>query len=156
MRGEHMRGEHMRGEHMTRVRLVARTPRRRRGITLFEAVAALTIVAVTAVTALGTAGAELRTAERARRAIESEALLAERVALLALLTERELQRLPDTIAGGSFGEPFAEYAYTARSAPSTQYAGLYELQLTVSWPDGARTVNTAQFRRPAVLSGNAR
>ena len=43
-------------------------PRARNGISLFEAVAALAIVGVTAVSALSAVGGEMRTASRARRA----------------------------------------------------------------------------------------
>jgi len=42
----------------------------RRGVTLLEAVAAIAIVGMTSVAALEAAGGEMRTAERARRAIE--------------------------------------------------------------------------------------
>jgi type II secretory pathway pseudopilin PulG len=131
--------------------------RARRGVSLFEAVAALAIVAVTTISALSTVGAELRAADRARRALEVEALLAERVSVLALLTERDLQRLPDSIADGRFPAPLDAYRWTTTSAPSTAYAGLYDVQVTLHWTDGARgdaatSVSTAQYRRPPLAT----
>lgn len=122
--------------------------RARRGISLFESIAALAIVGVTSISTLSVVGAELRTAERARRALEVEALLAERVGMLQLLTDRDLQRLPDTIADGRFPEPLDEYAWTTSSSPSILYPGLYDVELAVTWPSGRTVVRTAQYRRP--------
>ncbi len=122
--------------------------RARRGISLFESITALAIVGVTSISALSVVGAELRTAERARRALEVEALLAERVGMLPLLTDRDLQRLPDTIAEGRFPEPLEEYAWTTSSSPSILYSGLYDVELAVTWPGGRTVVRTAQYRRP--------
>lgn len=122
--------------------------RARRGITLFEAIASLAIVAVTTISALSTVGAEMRTAERARRAIEVEALVSERVHLLNLATDRELQSLPDTIAEGQFEAPLDEYSWSTTSSPNTRYPGLYDVTVTLSWRGGSSTVHTAQYRRP--------
>ncbi|MGE5731089.1 MAG: type II secretion system protein, partial [Gemmatimonas sp.] len=60
----------------------------RRGITLLEAVVAIAIVGMTSVAALEAAGGEMRTAERARRAIEVEALASSRLEFMDLLTDR--------------------------------------------------------------------
>ena len=128
----------------------------RRGVSLFEAIAALAIVSVTTISALSVVGAELRTAEKARRALEVEALLAERVGMLPLLTDRDLQRLPDTIAAGDFAEPLAAYSWTTTSVPSISYPGLYELELSVVWATGQTTVNTAQYRRPPLATQRRR
>src|SRR5471030_3123136 len=70
----------------------------RKGITLFESVAALTIVGLVAVSALEAVGAEMRTAERARRALEVEALATQRLDGMDLLTDQELQAIPDSVA----------------------------------------------------------
>ncbi len=122
--------------------------RARRGISLFEAIASLAIVAVTTISALATVGAEMRTSERARRAIEVEALLSERVNLLNLATDRELQSLPDSIAEGQFDAPLDGYTWTTESAPHAIYPGLYDVTITLRWMDGSSTVHTAQYRRP--------
>lgn len=130
--------------------------RARRGISLFEAIAALAIVAVTSVSALAAVGAEMRTAEKARRAIEVEALLAERVDYLSIMTDRELQSLPDTVANGRFEAPFEEYEWTTETAPSAMYPGLYDVDITLSWPGGSHRVTSAVYRRPALATQRGR
>ncbi len=130
--------------------------RARRGVSLFEAVAALSIVAVTSIAALRTVGAELRAADRARRAVETEALLNERLSFLELLTDRDLQSLPDTVADGQFAAPLEQYRWTTTSAPSTAYAGLYDVQVTVSWGTGEASVSTAVYRRPPLATRGGR
>jgi hypothetical protein len=130
--------------------------RRRDGVTLFEAVAALSIVAVTSIAALRTVGSELHTAERAQRAVETEALIAERLAFLDLLTDRDLQSLPDTVASGTFDAPLDHYRWSMESAPSTAYAGLYDVVLTIAWKEGETSVRTAVYRRPPLATRGGR
>ena len=74
---------------------------RNMGITLFETVVALTIVSMTAIGALEAVGAELRTAERSRRAIEAEALMNTRLDFLNLMIDQQPQALPDSVKKGS-------------------------------------------------------
>jgi hypothetical protein len=47
-------------------------------VTLFEAVAAVTIIGMTSIGALAAVGAGFRTAERAKRALDAEALATSR------------------------------------------------------------------------------
>jgi type II secretory pathway pseudopilin PulG len=130
--------------------------RARRGITLFEAVVGIAIVALTAVSALAAAGAEMRTAERARRALVVEALATERHAFLALMSDRELLNLPDSVAEGQFEYPFEEYAWATTSAPNSDYAGLYDIRVTITWGDGngaeSYTASSSQYRSPPVVT----
>ena len=58
---------------------------------------AIAIVGITSVSALEAVGGDMRTAEKARRAIEAEALATSRLDFMELLTDRELQALPDTV-----------------------------------------------------------
>lgn len=130
--------------------------RNRRGISLFEAVFALAIVGVTAVGALAAVGAEMRTAERARRLLEVEALATERLTFLYLLTDRDLLNLPDTVAQGQFEAPLDHYKWTTTSTPNETYPGLYDIKVSITWPDGDRpgsfTASAAQYRRPLVTT----
>ncbi|MBK7596062.1 MAG: type II secretion system protein [Gemmatimonadetes bacterium] len=126
--------------------------RNNRGVTLFETVAAMTLVAITAVSAMAAVGAELRTAEKARHTLEAEALATTRLDQLALLTDRELLSLPDTIAQGDFEAPLADYSWETTSAASNAQAGVYDVVVTVSWPTGRYTITSALYRRPAVPS----
>lgn len=130
--------------------------RARRGISLFEAIAALAIVAVTSVSAVAAVGAELRTAEKARRALETDALMTERIDFLSIMTDRELQSLPDTVASGRFDPPFEEYEWTTESSPSALYPGLYDVQLVLQWPGGSHRVTSAVYRRPPLATQRGR
>lgn len=130
--------------------------RARPGISLFEAVTALAIVAVTAIAALSSVAAEMRTADYARRALVAEALATERQVFLNLLADRDLLNLPDSVASGQFEWPFDTYLWSTTSNPHAEYAGLYDINVTVSWVDGRNvgsySVSSAQYRRPAIVS----
>src|SRR6476469_2465649 len=107
--------------------------RARKGITLFESVAALTIVGLVAISALEAVGAEMRTAERARRALAVEALATQRLDAMDLLAEQELQAIRDSVASGTFDEPRDEYKWETTSAPVAEQPGVYDVSLTISW-----------------------
>jgi prepilin-type N-terminal cleavage/methylation domain-containing protein len=97
--------------------------RYRRGISLLEAVVAIAIVGITSVSALEAVGGDMRTAERARRAIVVEALAGSRLEFMDLLTDRELQALPDSVESGKFPAPLDEYSWKTTSAPVSDQAG---------------------------------
>ena len=122
------------------------------GISLFETVAALAIVSIVAISALEAVAGELRTAERARRAIETEALAAARLDFLNLLTDQELQALPDSVKKGQFDPPLDEYGWETAAAPITGQAGVYDITLQITWPKNHYTVHSAQYRRPPVTT----
>jgi type II secretory pathway pseudopilin PulG len=130
--------------------------RDRRGISLFEAVAALAIVGMTAVSALAAVGSEMRVAERARRALEVEALATQRLDFMTLMNDSELQNLPDSVAKGRFDPPLDQYRWTATSAPVSAQAGLYDVQLKVDWPDGSYALRTHFYRRPPLATASQR
>jgi type II secretory pathway pseudopilin PulG len=122
--------------------------RARRGITLFEAVAALAIIGLTSMSALAAVGAEMKTAERARRALEVEALATQRLDFLALMTDRDLQDLPDSVSKGQFDKPLDGYKWTTTATPRTDPGGVYDVLVTVTWPDGSYALHSALYRRP--------
>lgn len=124
----------------------------RRGVTLFEAVVALAIVSLTAVSALAAVGAELRTAERSRRAIEAEALLNIRLDYLNLMTDQELLSIPDSVKKGQFDAPMNGYGWATASQPITGQSGVYDVAVSITWPGNAYTVHTAQYRRPVTTT----
>jgi type II secretory pathway pseudopilin PulG len=129
----------------------------RRGISLFEAVAAVAIVGVTSVSALSAVGGEMRTAHRARRALEVEALATARLwDSMSLLNDRELVSLPDSVAKGKFDAPLDEYRWEATSGAVADQAGVYDVRVTIAWADGAYTLRTYFYRRPRLASANAR
>jgi type II secretory pathway pseudopilin PulG len=131
-------------------------PRARRGITLFESVAALTIVGVVAISALEAVGAEMRTAERARRALEVEALATQRLDGMDLLTDQELQAIPDSVAEGTFDAPLDEYEWTTTSAPVADQPGVYAVTVEITWESGSYALNTQMYRRPRQILRSGR
>ena len=126
--------------------------RNRNGITLFETVVALAIVSITAISALEAVAAQLRTAERARRALETEVLANARLDFLNLLTDQELQALPDSVKKGTFDPPLNEYAWETSATAVTGQAGVYDITLTITWPKNRYLVHSAQYRRPPVTT----
>jgi type II secretory pathway pseudopilin PulG len=124
----------------------------RRAFTLFEAVAAVTIVGLTAVSALAAVGAEMRTAERSRRAIEVEALATQRLDFMTLVSDAGLRTLPDSVANGRFDPPLDGYKWQTTSAPVSTQQGVYDVRITVSWKNGAYTLRTYLYRRPPLAT----
>jgi len=126
--------------------------RRRAGISLLEAVAAIAIVGLTAVSALESVGGNMRTAEKAKRATEAEALATSRLDFMELLNDRELQALPDTVEKGTFPAPLHEYTWKTTSAPVSDQAGVYDIRITIEWPTGSYMVRTYAYRRPPLVT----
>lgn len=124
----------------------------RAGISLFEAVVAIAIVGMTAISALESVGSGERAAEKARRAIEAEALAASRLEFLDLMTDRELQTLPDSVESGRFASPLDEYSWKTTSSPVEDQAGVYDVRITVAWPTGSYSVATYVYRQPPIMT----
>ena len=128
------------------MRSVFESPVSNRGFSLLEAVVALAIVGVASVGALAAFGAELRTADRGRRALEANALAEERLAHLRLLPRAELDPLRDSLRKGQFPKPFDQYRWevSARSVPTR--TDLFDLAVTVKWDDRSYTEATRAYR----------
>jgi type II secretory pathway pseudopilin PulG len=123
-------------------------PPRRSAFSLFEAVVAISVVGMTAVAALESVGSGMRTAEKSRRAIEAEALASSRLEIMDLMTDQQLQSLPDSVTKGRFDKPLDAYSWTTTSAPVADQAGVYDVRVTVSWPTGDYTLKTYVYRQP--------
>lgn len=117
-----------------------------------ETVVALAIIGMMSIGTLGAVSADLRTADRARRGLEASVLATERVRELDLLTELELEALPDSVAKGTFPAPLDDYAWTTAVSNRSTEQGVHDVTVTVTWPDGSYTLNTAIFRRPTILT----
>jgi hypothetical protein len=101
--------------------------RARKGITLFESVAALTIVGLVAISALET-----------------------------VVTDSELQTIPDSVASGSFDAPLDEYSWEITSAPVADMPGVYDVALNIVWENGSYPIKTKMYRRPRLIQARAR
>jgi type II secretory pathway pseudopilin PulG len=127
-------------------------PRARNGISLFEAVAALAIVGAVAVSALSAAGGEMRTAARARRALEVEALATSRLDFLALMSDQQLQNLPDSVGKGTFDPPLDNYKWVTTATPLSTQAGVYDIRISVDWKEGTYALRSYIYRRPPLAT----
>lgn len=129
--------------------------RKRKGITLFEAVAAVAMVGATAAAALSAVASQYRTTARAQRALVVEALATSRLDFLDLLDQdRDLASLPDSVAQGEFPAPLDEYSWKTEVAPVSDEAGLYTVRILVLWKDGQYELKSRAFRRPPITSAN--
>jgi type II secretory pathway pseudopilin PulG len=117
-----------------------------------EAVVAVAIVGMTAVGGLEAVGSDMRTAERARRAIETETLATSRLEFMDLLSDRDLQAIPDSVATGTFAKPLDEYSWKTAVTPLADQAGVYDVRVTIAWPTGSYLVKTYAYRRPALAT----
>lgn len=122
--------------------------RARAGISLLEAVVAVAIVGMASVSALESVGSGMRAAEKSKRAIEAEALASSRLQFMDLMSDAQLQSLPDSVAKGKFTAPLDDYSWTTTSAPLSEQAGVYDVRVTVKWETGAYTVSTYLYRQP--------
>src|SRR5262245_1916626 len=105
----------------------------RSGVTLFEAVAAMAIVGLVSIGALEAAGAQMRAAERARRAVEAASLAQQRLDWLEFLNETQLRALPDTVKEGKFDAPLDEYTWETEAKAYATQAGVYDVTVRVFW-----------------------
>jgi type II secretory pathway pseudopilin PulG len=124
----------------------------RRGISLLEAVVAIAIVGMTSVAALESVGGGMRAAERSRHAIEAEALATAEREFMNMLTDRELQALPDSVSSGKFPVPMDAYTWTASSTPVAEQAGVYDVRVIVKWDEGTYTLRSYQYRLPPLVT----
>jgi type II secretory pathway pseudopilin PulG len=127
-------------------------PRARAGVSLFEAVAAMAIVGTVAVSALSAVGAEMRTADRARRALEVEAIATSRLDFLALMSDQQLQNLPDSVAKGTFDKPLDMYQWATTATPLATQAGIYDVRIRVDWKGGSYVLHSYIYRRPPLVT----
>ena len=98
----------------------------------------------------------MRTAARARRAIEVEALATQRLDFLALLNNNELLNLPDSVSKGQFDKPLDAYHWTTTTTSRTDVNGVYDVVVGVTWPDGSYALHSALFRRPPTATRGRR
>lgn len=128
--------------------------RARRGITMFEAVASVAIVGVTAAAALSAVGSQFRTTARAQRALTVEALATSRLDFLDLLDgQNALNSIPDSVAMGEFPAPLNEYRWTTEVTPVSDEPGLYSVVVKVLWEDGSYELKSRAFRRQPLTAG---
>lgn len=125
----------------------------RPGFTLIEAAIAVAIVGLAAVATVGAFGAELRSADRARRALEARALAEQRLTGLELAPALLLDRLPDSLAAGRFDRPFDAYEWQASAKARERSGFLYDVSVSVHWGGGELTLSSRVYRPPPPAVG---
>jgi general secretion pathway protein I len=117
-----------------------------RGFTILEAVVALAIVGLAGVAALEAVGGEIRGIDRAREAYTTAALAQDRLATITVLPPEDLNPLPDSLARGTFAEPFKDYRWTATLHPLFGERDIYELIVAIDSDHAHYTVATRLYR----------
>ena len=115
----------------------------RQGFVLVEAVVALLVIGLVAAAAVELLAADMRAARREPALLTASALAQDRLAGLVLLDDGALEHLPDSLAGGRFPPPFADYAWrsTVRHARDEK---LYDVRVQVTWPSGSIALATRE------------
>lgn len=116
------------------------------GFSLLEAVAALAILGVAGVAAVAALGAELRTTEQVSRALPAVALARDRLAAIRLAPPEDLDRLPDSLAHGSFPPPFEDYRWEASARSLSDEDELFSVRVRVIWEAGDYPLETRLYR----------
>ena len=125
----------------------------RGGFTLLEAVVALAIIAMTSVGVLQAFAADLRGAGKVRDALTASTLARTRLARLEIATAADLAVLPDSLTRGKFSVPFDAFIWTADSRAVPGEPDLYDLHVTVVWPDGSTELRSRRFQRVPLVAG---
>jgi type II secretion system protein I len=127
----------------------------RPGFTLLEAIVALAIISMVAVSTLIAVGAQLRSTEHAQRTTEAVALAEERMTAIRLLSAGDLQALPDSIASGRFAPPLNLYTWNATTQPVYGEDGLNTITVQIDWPGGTYALASRVFHSTPIATASA-
>ena len=106
--------------------------KRRTGFVLIEAVLALAIISLFALALLSMVGAQTRAADRGSVLLVARALAEDRMMAVQLLDYEALIDLPDSIAAGTFPEPFHEFSWSASAKPVDDEYDLFNTEIIVT------------------------
>ena len=113
---------------------------------MLEAIVALAIVGLVCVGVLGAYGGALRADVIAADRLPLATLAQERIAALDL-DPGSLQRLPDSVARGTFAPPYATIAWETETRRVDQVDGLYDVVVRVRDGSDVFTLRTRRYRR---------
>ena len=119
--------------------------RSRAGFTMLEAIVALAIVGLVCVGVLGAYGSAIRADVTAADRLPLASLAVERIAAVDL-SGGSLDRLPDSLAHGSFAAPFATATWDTESHRVNQADGLYDITVRVRDGNDLFTLTTRRYR----------
>ncbi|MDB4881509.1 MAG: hypothetical protein JWL95_275 [Gemmatimonadetes bacterium] len=125
--------------------MAARRNRARSGFTLLEAVVALAIIGLVCVGVLEAYGTTLRADVVAAERLPLAALAEERMAALDIAAG-SLERLPDSLARGTFGAPYRTATWDTEVRRVRQSETLYDITVRVRDGDDLYTLRTRRHR----------
>lgn len=112
---------------------------------MLEAIVALAIVGLVCVGVLGSYGGAMRADVAAADRLSLATLAAERIAAVDLEPE-SLQRLPDSVARGTFAPPYATATWETETRRVDQTDGLYDVVVRVREGTDVYTLRTRRYR----------
>jgi hypothetical protein len=118
---------------------------------MLEAVVALAIVGLVCVGVLGAYGGAIRADVAAADRLPLATLAAERISVVDL-APGSLQRLPDSLAGGSFAPPYESATWETETRRVEQTDGLYDIIVRVHDGTDVYTLRTRRYRAPVVTA----
>jgi type II secretory pathway pseudopilin PulG len=122
---------------------------------LLEAVVALAIIGIFAISLLAATGAQVRTSTKQETLLTARALAEDRLMAVRILDYEDLQKLPDSLKAGVFPEPFQEFSWTTTVAPVKDEYDLFDVQIKVSARGDDYQLRTLLHNpRPAAQTGS--
>ena len=104
----------------------------RRGFVLMEAVVALAIIGLFAIGLLGMVGAQVRGADRSKVLLLVRALAEDRLMAVQMLDNEDMNDVPDSLATGTFAEPFQDFTWSIRVDSIGDEYDLFRAEISVT------------------------
>jgi hypothetical protein len=124
----------------------------REGFLLLEAVVAVAIVGVVAISVLAFTAAQVRTTGKGSVLLIGSALADDRATSFRLLGYDDLSAPDDSLMGGRFPEPFEEFSWVAQVSPMEDEYDLFSVEVVVEGRGERFPIRTLLHRpRPQII-----
>lgn len=120
---------------------------RRSGLGLLEAIVALVVLSLTAISALAGAAGQVDAMRRARLHLQATVLVDHRLEQVRLLTPEELLAAHDSIRYGRFQPPLDEFTWEVTSVPLGGSTHHIEVRVIVRHAEVSAALATRMYRR---------
>jgi hypothetical protein len=115
-----------------------------------EAVVALAIIGLFSIALLAAVGTQVRTANQGNVLLIERSLAEDRLMSLRMLDYDGLKEIPDSLAAGSFPEPFEDFSWTASASVVADEQDLFNASIVVTG-QGYTLPIQAMLHRPRPL-----
>ena len=105
---------------------------RRSGFVLMEAVVALAIISIFAIGLLSMVGAQVRAADRSKVLLLERALAEDRLMAVEMLDNEDMNDVPDSLAAGTFAEPFEDFTWSIKVDPVDDEYDLFRADVSIA------------------------